>query len=121
MPFEVYEDRGALSRAFSTICLAAAAIPADVFALVVGVPFVGLSGNGGGARSGSELSHLRFTFVSNPILSSPCCVDIARWMVMSTNALYSHGNARPAATIRKGKGMLVSVARALPLHGRHVW
>lgn len=56
----VYEETGAaLSRAFSTICLTAAAIPADVFALTVGLPFVpGLRGRGGGARSGSELSHL---------------------------------------------------------------
>lgn len=51
-----------LSRAFSSSALAAAAIVAEVFARVVrfgepGTP--GFSGRGGGARSGSELSHLR--------------------------------------------------------------
>jgi hypothetical protein len=56
----VYAEIGALSRAFSTNCLAAAAIPADVLGFTVGLPLVvGLSGSGGGARSGSELSHLR--------------------------------------------------------------
>ena len=64
---EVYEDRGALSRARSMICLAAAAILADVFALVVGPLAAGGKGNGGGARSGSELSHLRLIFVSRCI------------------------------------------------------
>jgi len=54
---------GALSRALSTICLAAAAILLDVFGLV-GDCEPGLRGNGGGARSGSELSHLRLMDVS---------------------------------------------------------
>lgn len=55
---------GALSRAFSTMALAAAAIPADVLALVGDEPVDGFRGNGGGARSGSELSHLRLIAVS---------------------------------------------------------
>ena len=70
---DVYEDRGALSRALSTICLAAAAIPADVFAFVVGLCDPGLRGSGGGARSGSELSHLRLIEVSNCIFASLHC------------------------------------------------
>jgi hypothetical protein len=65
--FDVYEDIGWLSRALSTINLAAAAIPADVFAFVVGLADPGLSGSGGGARSGSELSHLRLRDVSTCI------------------------------------------------------
>lgn len=55
---DVYEERGAVSRAASTIFFAAAAIPADVLAFVVGLPWLGARGSGGGARSGSELSHL---------------------------------------------------------------
>lgn len=47
------------------MALAAAAIPADVFGLVGEEPVDGLSGSGGGARSGSELSHLRLIAVSN--------------------------------------------------------
>lgn len=65
---DVYDDKGALSRARSTICLAAAAIPADVFAFVVGALAPGGIGRGGGARSGSELSHLHFTLVSKYIM-----------------------------------------------------
>lgn len=60
---------GALSRAFSTMALAAAAIPADVLALVGDEPVEGLRGNGGGARSGSELSHLRLIAVSKVMMS----------------------------------------------------
>lgn len=56
--FRVYEEIGVLSRALSTICFAAAAIPAEVFAFVVGLCEPGFNGSGGGARSGSELSHL---------------------------------------------------------------
>jgi hypothetical protein len=37
---------------------AASSIRADVFDLVTGLLLPGLSGSGGGARSGSELSHL---------------------------------------------------------------
>ena len=57
-----------LSRALSTICLAAAAILADVFAFVVGLEDPGGNGSGGGARSGSELSHLDLIDVSSFIL-----------------------------------------------------
>lgn len=57
-----------MSRDDSTIFFAAAAIVADVFALVVGEDVPGFSGNGGGARSGSELSHLRLNCVSTPIV-----------------------------------------------------
>lgn len=48
----------ALSRAFSVSAAAAAATVADVFGLVVALGEDGFNGNGGGARSGSELSHL---------------------------------------------------------------
>ena len=44
---------------------------ADVFALVVGEFGPGFNGNGGGARSGSALSHLRLSCVSTPILLLP--------------------------------------------------
>lgn len=49
----------ALSRALEVNASAAAAILADVFDLVAGLDDPGFSGSGGGARSGSELSHLR--------------------------------------------------------------
>ena len=55
----VYELAGMLSRAFSSNALAAAAMWADVLGRVVMFGEPGFSGNGGGARSGSELSHLR--------------------------------------------------------------
>jgi hypothetical protein len=58
MGLVVYELAGALSRAFSSSALAAFAISDDVFARTVRpVPPV-FNGRGGGARSGSELSHL---------------------------------------------------------------
>ena len=48
-----------LSRAFAAKASAAAATVADVLGFVSGLPAVaGLRGRGGGARSGSELSHL---------------------------------------------------------------
>ena len=49
-----------LSRALAANASAAAATFAEVFGLVTGLDVLGLSGNGGGARSGSELSHLCF-------------------------------------------------------------
>ena len=55
----VYELAGALSRAFSSSALAVAAMIADVFGLVERFGEPGFRGSGGGARSGSELSHLR--------------------------------------------------------------
>ena len=58
-----------MSREASTIFFAAAAMVADVFALVVGELTPGFRGNGVGARSGSALSHLRLMFVSTPISS----------------------------------------------------
>lgn len=60
-----------MSLLASTIFFAAAAMLADVFVLVVGEPVPGLSGSGGGARSGSELSHLRASLVSAFILELP--------------------------------------------------
>ena len=49
------------SRAFAANASAAAATFADVFGFVIGLDAPpGFNGNGGGARSGSELSHLRF-------------------------------------------------------------
>ena len=50
----------ALSRALALRASAAAATVADVFAFVTGLDEPGFNGNGGGARSGSELSHLYF-------------------------------------------------------------
>ena len=47
-----------LSRAFSSNALAACAMTAEVPARVVRMGEPGFSGRGGGARSGSELSHL---------------------------------------------------------------
>ena len=56
MGFVVYT----LSLAFAVSASAAAAIVADVFGLDAGLDDPGFSGSGGGARSGSELSHLYF-------------------------------------------------------------
>lgn len=55
--FTVYE-LGAFSRLFSANAAAAAWMFADALGRVAGLP--GFNGRGGGARSGSELSHLRF-------------------------------------------------------------
>src|SRR5690242_6701618 len=56
--FVVYELVGRLSRAFSSSALAARIIAADVLGRVVSVGEPGFMGSGGGARSGSALSHL---------------------------------------------------------------
>lgn len=58
--FLTYGAGPALSRARSASACAAAAMCADVFGRVVGPgePTPGLRGNGGGARSGSDESHL---------------------------------------------------------------
>jgi hypothetical protein len=57
----VYELAGALSRAFSSSssALAACMMRADVFGRNVRFGEPGFKGSGGGARSGSELSHLK--------------------------------------------------------------
>lgn len=54
----VYELAGKLSRAFSSSALAACMMAADVLGRVVRFGEPGFNGNGGGARSGSALSHL---------------------------------------------------------------
>ena len=54
----MYELAGKLSRAFSSSALAACMMAADVLGRVVRFGEPGLMGNGGGARSGSALSHL---------------------------------------------------------------
>ena len=56
--FVVYELVGRLSRAFSSSAFAARIIAADVLGRVVSVGEPGFMGSGGGARSGSALSHL---------------------------------------------------------------
>ena len=48
----------ALSRAFAARASAAAVTVLEAFDLVTGLEVAGFKGNGGGARSGSELSHL---------------------------------------------------------------
>jgi len=58
MGLVVYELAGKLSRAFSSNAFAAFAIAVDVPGRVVKLGEPGFSGSGGGARSGSELSHL---------------------------------------------------------------
>ena len=55
----MYELAGKLSRAFSSSALAACMMAADVFGRVVMFGEPGFNGSGGGARSGSELSHLK--------------------------------------------------------------
>ena len=50
----------ALSRARAVRASAAAATVAEVLGFVAGLDEPGFKGNGGGARSGSELSHLKF-------------------------------------------------------------
>jgi hypothetical protein len=59
MGLVVYELAGKLSRAFSSSALAAFMMAADVFGRTPRVGEPGLRGNGGGARSGSALSHLK--------------------------------------------------------------
>lgn len=54
----MYELVGKLSRAFSSSAFAARIIAADVLGRVVSVGEPGFMGSGGGARSGSALSHL---------------------------------------------------------------
>lgn len=51
---------GEFSRIFSVKFAATAWIPGETFALVTGLVEPGFNGSGGGARSGSELSHLCF-------------------------------------------------------------
>jgi hypothetical protein len=58
MGLVVYELAGKLSRAFSSSAFAACMMSADVFGRVVRFGEPGFKGSGGGARSGSELSHL---------------------------------------------------------------
>jgi hypothetical protein len=62
MGLTVYELAGAaaLSRAFSSSALAACMMRADVFGRNVRFGEPGFKGSGGGARSGSELSHLKW-------------------------------------------------------------
>lgn len=48
----------ALSLAFAVNASAAAAIVLEVFGFATGLDDPGFNGRGGGARSGSELSHL---------------------------------------------------------------
>lgn len=48
----------ALSLAFAVNASAAAAIVLEVFGFAAGLEDPGFNGRGGGARSGSELSHL---------------------------------------------------------------
>ena len=48
----------ALSRALAVNASAAAATFLDVLGFVAGLEVTGFNGSGGGARSGSELSHL---------------------------------------------------------------
>lgn len=77
----VYEPPGMLSRAFSSNALAAFWMSSDVFGRVVmlgepGTP--GFRGSGGGARSGSELSHLREKpvsgfFMGAAAVGARCC------------------------------------------------
>lgn len=54
----VYELAGKLSRAFSSRAFAACMMAAEVFGRVDIFGEPGFNGSGGGARSGSELSHL---------------------------------------------------------------
>jgi len=49
-----------LSRALAARASAAAATVAEVLGFVTGLEVPGFNGKGGGARSGSELSHLHF-------------------------------------------------------------
>lgn len=55
----MYELAGKLSRAFSSSAFAACMIAADAPGRVVRFGEPGFNGRGGGARSGSELSHLK--------------------------------------------------------------
>ena len=63
--FVVYEFVGKLSRAFSSSAFAARIIAADVLGRVVSVGEPGFKGSGGGARSGSALSHLHTMLITH--------------------------------------------------------
>ena len=65
----------ALSLAFAVNASAAAAIFLEVFGFAAGLEEPGFSGNGGGARSGSELSHLN---VANAVVSFFIYCDFIR-------------------------------------------
>ena len=107
------------SRALSIICLAAAAILADVFGLVVGLAGPGFNGSGGGARSGSELSHLRLRDVSR------CILHGVKWLRLRLSKLYRHRRAltwarltcrcrrRNAAISGRGREKLPGLSSAL--------
>lgn len=58
-----------LSRAFAASASAAAATVFDVFGFVTGLEEPGFNGRGGGARSGSELSHLKVVAVVSELQS----------------------------------------------------
>lgn len=57
MGLEMY-GLGAFSRIFSVNVAAIAWIPGETLPLVAGLVEPGFMGSGGGARSGSELSHM---------------------------------------------------------------
>jgi hypothetical protein len=79
--FVVYGDGAALSLAFAASASAAAAMCEEVFGLTVGAEGCGFGGNGGGARSGSELSHLRNSLVASVIVmmySTAHCADASK-------------------------------------------
>lgn len=78
MGLVVYELAGKLSRAFSSSALAACMIAADVFGRVVRLGDPGFNGSGGGARSGSELSHLerRVSRIFAHVLFTPRGVEM---------------------------------------------
>ena len=73
---------------------AAAATFCDVFGFVTGLDEPGFSGRGGGARSGSELSHLKFmkTVVSMLRMYLPFFNDLEEMRVLGATERYTHRN-----------------------------
>lgn len=109
MGLVVYELAGKLSRAFSSSALAACIIAADVFGRVVRLGEPGFNGSGGGARSGSELSHLK-----------------RRVSLICYACLHPEAHGTGDVHWYRGKRMRVpdqlAVARVFPVNRRHcVW
>ena len=108
-----------LSRVRSCSLLAAAWMLVETFGRVCRLGEPGLSGNGGGARSGSELSHL---ILERCLVSPMSTVDLCGRSANATwprRCMSLHWDRRSS---RVGKGMLMSVfsiGRTFRFKGRH--
>jgi hypothetical protein len=79
MGFAVYGAGAAASRALSARACAAAATTEDVLARTTGADGLGFRGSGGGALSGSELSHLRKSLVVRGMFADEAGTYMGMW------------------------------------------